>query len=201
MSSPLFPGQIPLPGASGEPPAAAPLLQSASGGPAYDAATMAYYNAYYAQYNQYLAAMSAAGGAAAPYAYPAVAPHQQPLSQQTWPAAGVVPDTASTTVTGNGDEDEEADNCQKRNVLPVHGNEKTMNLNSLILTNIQQSNYFRNTLYSIKTFNELIDEIWENVKHCEPWERASRKVSLTTITSLPCPLVILLGTRCRATGQ
>lgn len=66
----------------------------------------------------------------------------------------------------------------KRNVLSIHGNEKTMNLNTLLLTNIQQSQYFRSTLYGIKTVQELLDEIWNNVRHMEPWERGSRNVSV-----------------------
>lgn len=32
---------------------------------------------------------------------------------------------------------------RKNNTLPVWGNERTMNLNSLILTNIQSSHYFK----------------------------------------------------------
>ena len=207
MSSPLFPGQIPLPpdpsaagGAAAAPvaaslvPAAAaipPLTASAVQPPlAYDASTLAYYNAYYAQYGQYMAAVAggaagacwptaayAGASAAVPQSWSALAP-QVPLATA---AAAAVAAAAAGGDEGSGcaaEEEEEENLSQKRNVLPVHGNEKTMNLNSLILTNIQQSNYFRNTLYGIKTFNELVDEIWENVKHCEPWERASRKVPL-----------------------
>lgn len=32
---------------------------------------------------------------------------------------------------------------RKNNTLPVWGNERTMNLNTLILTNIQSSHYFK----------------------------------------------------------
>lgn len=62
------------------------------------------------------------------------------------------------------------------NTLPIFGNEKTMNLNQLILTNILQSPYFKNNLYELKTYHEVIDEIYYQVKHLEPWERGSRKV-------------------------
>ncbi|XP_039288284.1 pre-mRNA-splicing factor 38B-like isoform X3 [Nilaparvata lugens] len=34
---------------------------------------------------------------------------------------------------------------KKSNVLPLWGNERTMNLNPLILTNIQSSHYFKGT--------------------------------------------------------
>lgn len=62
------------------------------------------------------------------------------------------------------------------NHLPIWGNEKTMNLNTMILTNIQGSAYFKVTLYKLKTYHQVIDEIYYNVGHLEPWERGSRKV-------------------------
>lgn len=49
------------------------------------------------------------------------------------------------------------------NVLPVWGNEKSMNLNSLILTNIQGSPYFKVQLYNLKTYHEVVDEIYYRV--------------------------------------
>lgn len=63
------------------------------------------------------------------------------------------------------------------NNLPIWGNEKTMNLNPLLLTNIQNSPYFKVSLYALKTYHEVIDEIWYQVKHLEPWEKGSRRVS------------------------
>lgn len=51
------------------------------------------------------------------------------------------------------------------NVLPFWGNEKTMNLNPLILTNVQNSPYFKNDLYQLKSYHEVIDEIYYQVKH------------------------------------
>uniref|UniRef100_A0A0P4WEM4 Pre-mRNA-splicing factor 38 n=1 Tax=Scylla olivacea TaxID=85551 RepID=A0A0P4WEM4_SCYOL len=66
---------------------------------------------------------------------------------------------------------------KKPNGLPIWGNEKTMNLNPLILTNIQSSQYFKVNLYQLKTYHEVIDEIYYNVTHLEPWEKGSRKTS------------------------
>lgn len=63
------------------------------------------------------------------------------------------------------------------NILPIWGNEKTMNLNPLLMTNIQNSPYFKVSLYALKTYHEVIDEIWNQVKHLEPWEKGSRRVS------------------------
>lgn len=66
---------------------------------------------------------------------------------------------------------------KKNNVLPLWGNEKTMNLNNLILTNILSSPYFKVNLYKLKTYHEVVDEIYYNVQHLEPWEKGSRKTS------------------------
>lgn len=66
---------------------------------------------------------------------------------------------------------------KQSNTLPFNGNEASMNLNPLILTNIQSSSYFKVTLFKLKTYHEVIDEIYYQVKHLEPWERGSRKTS------------------------
>lgn len=52
-----------------------------------------------------------------------------------------------------------------------------MNLNALILTNIQSSPYFKVNLYELKTYHEVIDEIYYKVSHLEPWEKGSRKTA------------------------
>lgn len=102
----------------------------------------------------------------------------------------------------NGDEEQEYvanKTSKKSNVLPVWGSERTMNLNNLILTNIQGSHYFKGdkplsqkpsissltkffsffsvNLYELKTYHEVVDEIYYKVSHLEPWEKGSRKTS------------------------
>ena len=52
----------------------------------------------------------------------------------------------------------------KSNTLPIWGNEASMNLNPLILTNIQSSPYFKNELFKLKTYHEVIDEIYYKVR-------------------------------------
>ncbi|XP_044075216.1 pre-mRNA-splicing factor 38B isoform X2 [Siniperca chuatsi] len=63
------------------------------------------------------------------------------------------------------------------NVLPLWGNEKTMNLNPMILTNVLSSPYFKVQLYELKTYHEVVDEIYFKVTHAEPWEKGSRKTA------------------------
>ena len=62
-----------------------------------------------------------------------------------------------------GDDEEYYDNSygsagggQKGNILPVWGNQASMNLNPLILTNITQSPYFKVSLTEKKVLNEGI---------------------------------------------
>ena len=52
----------------------------------------------------------------------------------------------------------------KNNTLPSWGNESSMNLNPMILTNIQSSPYFKNELFKLKTYHEVIDEIYYKVR-------------------------------------
>ena len=52
---------------------------------------------------------------------------------------------------------------EEANTLPVYGNKETMNINPMILSNIQGSAYFKEELYKMKTFHEVIDEIFYKV--------------------------------------
>jgi len=64
-----------------------------------------------------------------------------------------------------------------KSVLQFHGNERTMNINPLILTNVQGSPYFKVELFGIKTFSEVVDQIYYKVEHLEPWAVGSRKTA------------------------
>jgi len=74
-------------------------------------------------------------------------------------------------------EEEDSGGGRRGNVLPFWGNQQTMNLNPLILTNIQNSPYYKSNLFDLKTYHEVVDEIYYKVAHLEPWEKGSRKTS------------------------
>jgi len=74
-------------------------------------------------------------------------------------------------------DDEENQGANKNNRVPFHGNDKTMNMNQLILANVVNSPYFKTSLWTMKTFHEVIDEIYYKVDHLEPWERGTRKTA------------------------
>ena len=50
-----------------------------------------------------------------------------------------------------------------KNTLPLYGNKESMNLNSMILTNVLGSPYFKEELINYKTFHEVVDEIYYKV--------------------------------------
>ncbi|XP_068158669.1 pre-mRNA-splicing factor 38B [Drosophila tropicalis] len=83
--------------------------------------------------------------------------------------------TASSSAGGGGAK--KSGVGKQHNTLPFWGNETSMNLNPLILANIQSSSYFKVHLFKLKTYHEVVDEIYYQVKHMEPWERGSRKTS------------------------
>lgn len=64
-----------------------------------------------------------------------------------------------------------------KNALTMWGNQQTMNINPLIHTNIVSSPYFKVNLFELKTYHEVIDEIYYKVAHLEPWERGSRRTA------------------------
>ncbi|KAK0403597.1 hypothetical protein QR680_017019 [Steinernema hermaphroditum] len=64
---------------------------------------------------------------------------------------------------------------KKNNVLPLWGNNSTMNLNPLVLENVVQCTYYKNYLSEATGFQQLSDECYYNVGHLEPWERGTRK--------------------------
>ncbi|KAF8381113.1 hypothetical protein PRIPAC_70255, partial [Pristionchus pacificus] len=65
---------------------------------------------------------------------------------------------------------------KKNNTLPVWGNQKTMNLNGLVLENVLQCTYYKQVLAECSTYQQIVDEIYMHVRHLEPWEKGTRKV-------------------------
>ncbi|OQS00400.1 pre-mRNA-splicing factor 38B [Achlya hypogyna] len=63
----------------------------------------------------------------------------------------------------------------KENELPVHGNATTYNLNKLLFDNIMQSVYF-GQLFALKTYHEVVDEIYYRVDHAEPLSPGTARI-------------------------
>mmetsp|Transcript_35772 Transcript_35772/g.93587 ORF Transcript_35772/g.93587 Transcript_35772/m.93587 type:complete len:393 (+) Transcript_35772:84-1262(+) len=54
----------------------------------------------------------------------------------------------------------------------LHCNPDTMGMNPLLIANIKASTYFKN-LKEFTTFEAVVDEIYENVEYCTPWEHGT----------------------------
>ena len=52
--------------------------------------------------------------------------------------------------------------------MTTHGSQDSMNMNNMLLTNIRVSDYFK-LLSEKRTFEEVVDEIYYNVKSAVPW--------------------------------
>jgi len=93
------------------------------------------------------------------------------------PMAGGTQAAAQNQQSQDSDSDDPTVYRGNNHKLQFHGNERTMNLNPLILTNIQGSPYFKVELFGVKTFHEVVDEIYYKVDHLEPWATGSRKTA------------------------
>ena len=60
-------------------------------------------------------------------------------------------------------------NCRVRGLIPLHGPDDTFNFNPMLLHNITKSQYFQKSCKKITDWNALVDEIYYEVKHVEPW--------------------------------
>jgi len=98
-------------------------------------------------------------------------------SMATPMVAGGTSHQASAAQSQDSDSDDPTVYRGNNHKLQFHGNERTMNLNPLILTNIQGSPYFKVELFGVKTFHEVVDEIYYKVDHLEPWATGSRKTA------------------------
>jgi pre-mRNA-splicing factor 38B len=67
--------------------------------------------------------------------------------------------------------------------LEITGNQNTMNLENILLTNIQASPYFKH-LFRIKTFHEVVDEISSKVNSLEPWLNNAARIPSTAFCLL-----------------
>ncbi|GAB9469931.1 unnamed protein product [Globisporangium polare] len=82
------------------------------------------------------------------------------------------------TPGGDGDAEEEHARRVKQDELPIYGNQTTFNLNTLLHQNILQSAYFHE-LYNLKTYHEVVDEIYYRVDHAEPLSPGTARIPST----------------------
>ena len=88
---------------------------------------------------------------------------------------------AGAAIEHHGEEEEEPEDTS--NKLPMHGNKETFNINNLLFNNVMENEYFR-ALYQLKTYHEVIDEIYRSVQHVEPWQQGTARFPSSAICLL-----------------
>ena len=53
--------------------------------------------------------------------------------------------------------------------MEQHGNRQTFNIETVLRKNIVDSEYWRNTCAKLQTWEEVVDQIYYDVDHVEPW--------------------------------
>eukprot|EP00562_Extubocellulus_spinifer_P029765 CAMPEP_0178720334 /NCGR_PEP_ID=MMETSP0699-20121125/23665_1 /TAXON_ID=265572 /ORGANISM="Extubocellulus spinifer, Strain CCMP396" /LENGTH=434 /DNA_ID=CAMNT_0020370755 /DNA_START=6 /DNA_END=1311 /DNA_ORIENTATION=+ len=87
---------------------------------------------------------------------------------------------------------DEGRSAPARGQLRLHGPDDSFNLNPMLLHNISVSPYFQKCYNKLKDWNALVDEIYYEVKHMEPWTPGAVKTPSTAF----CLLVRLFTLRC-----
>ena len=87
---------------------------------------------------------------------------------------------------------EEGRNNRAKGLLPLWGPDDNFHLNPMLLQNIIKSNYFQKCCRDITDWSALVDEIYYQVKHLEPWAIGTLHVILTDITVRVNTIISLL---------
>lgn len=89
------------------------------------------------------------------------------------------------------EENFEAKKKKLGNNIQTWGNPNTMNINNMIHTNILSSPYFKNNLFSLKTYHEVVDEIYFKVSFDELMNWLSMHILPVIILSIKCKNIII----------
>jgi len=64
---------------------------------------------------------------------------------------------------------EEGRACHVKGMIPLVGPDDTFNIHPMLLQNITKSPYFQKCCEKLTDWHMLVDEIYYEVKHMEPW--------------------------------
>lgn len=62
-------------------------------------------------------------------------------------------------------------NCHVKGQIAIWGSDDTFNMNPMLIQNISKSPYFQKCCSKLKDWSSLVDEIYYEVKHVEPWTK------------------------------
>ena len=70
----------------------------------------------------------------------------------------------SLPVGEDGENRDDLPAVKPNNILPIWGRKETMNIPPLILRNIRSSPYFKQDLHHMRSYHEVVDEIYYKVR-------------------------------------
>lgn len=68
--------------------------------------------------------------------------------------------------------------------MEIYGSSATYNLENVLRQNILGSDYYRQTCASLNNWSDIVDEIYENVDHVEPWMSGNARGASSTFCLL-----------------
>ena len=60
-------------------------------------------------------------------------------------------------------------NSHVKGQINIVGNDSTFNMNSMLINNISKSPYFMKCCQNLKDWSSVVDEIYYEVNHMQPW--------------------------------
>jgi len=72
---------------------------------------------------------------------------------------------------------EEGRNCHVKGQIAIWGSDDTFNMNPMLIQNISKSPYFQKCCSKLNDWSSLVDEIYYEVKHVEPWTKGKKQKS------------------------
>lgn len=68
--------------------------------------------------------------------------------------------------------------------MEIYGNKTTFNLENVLRQNIVSSEYYEKTCELLDTWDDIVDEIYDNVEHVEPWMSGNARGASTAFCLL-----------------
>lgn len=82
--------------------------------------------------------------------------------------------------------EEGRENSHLRGAIPLSCPDDTFNIHPMLLQNISKSPYFQKCCEKLTDWNTLVDEIYYEVKHMEPWTAGTCYCRVHTVNKILC---------------
>lgn len=78
--------------------------------------------------------------------------------------------------------------------MEINGSKTTFNFENVLRQNVLDSDYFRETCCKLTCWEEIVDEIYINVNHVEPWMSGNARGASTAFCLLYRYIIFLFST-------